>query len=145
MVKRYIKKLLNVTYQAKYTLKLRDRDTGLILWHTGTRHTRKDVQPPKQQPMIYVRGECHRENEMKSRDSSGCRECAYTILYKRRTRGRGGFWRLIKPAGWEECLCALGFPLHVSPCCTAFDRAGLPSNYTWLPFKNHIVFRHLLI
>lgn len=46
----------------------------------------KDVQPPKQQPMIYICGECHTENEIKSRDPIRCRECGYRIMYKKRTK-----------------------------------------------------------
>ncbi|KAI5170194.1 Dna-Directed Rna polymerases I, Ii, And Iii Subunit Rpabc4 [Manis pentadactyla] len=48
--------------------------------------TQKDVQPPKQQPMIYICGECHTENEIKSRDPIRCRECGYRIMYKKRTK-----------------------------------------------------------
>ena len=29
--------------------------------------TQKDVQPPKRQPVRYICGECHTENEIKSR------------------------------------------------------------------------------
>ncbi|XP_041911883.1 DNA-directed RNA polymerases I, II, and III subunit RPABC4-like [Arvicola amphibius] len=47
---------------------------------------KKDVQPPKQQPMIYICGECHTENEIKSRDPIRCRECGYRIMYKKRTK-----------------------------------------------------------
>uniref|UniRef100_A0A8C6BL99 DNA-directed RNA polymerases I, II, and III subunit RPABC4 n=2 Tax=Monodon monoceros TaxID=40151 RepID=A0A8C6BL99_MONMO len=50
--------------------------------------TQKDVQPPKQQPMIYICGECHTENEIKSRDPIRCRECGYRIMYKKRTKRR---------------------------------------------------------
>uniref|UniRef100_A0AAZ3R5B8 DNA-directed RNA polymerases I, II, and III subunit RPABC4 n=1 Tax=Oncorhynchus tshawytscha TaxID=74940 RepID=A0AAZ3R5B8_ONCTS len=46
----------------------------------------KDVQPPKQQPMIYICGECHTENEIKARDPIRCRECGYRIMYKKRTK-----------------------------------------------------------
>ncbi|XP_058300553.1 DNA-directed RNA polymerases I, II, and III subunit RPABC4 isoform X1 [Hylobates moloch] len=48
--------------------------------------TQKDIQPPKQQPMIYICGECHTENEIKSRDPIRCRECGYRIMYKKRTK-----------------------------------------------------------
>nr|XP_012311254.1 DNA-directed RNA polymerases I, II, and III subunit RPABC4 isoform X1 [Aotus nancymaae] len=51
-----------------------------------TMDTQKDVQPPKQQPMIYICGECHTENEIKSRDPIRCRECGYRIMYKKRTK-----------------------------------------------------------
>ncbi|KAB0388716.1 hypothetical protein E2I00_007950 [Balaenoptera physalus] len=57
--------------------------------------TQKDVQPPKQQPMIYICGgksnthkKCHTENEIKSRDPIRCRECGYRIMYKKRTKRR---------------------------------------------------------
>uniref|UniRef100_A0A4W6DZ71 DNA-directed RNA polymerases I, II, and III subunit RPABC4 n=1 Tax=Lates calcarifer TaxID=8187 RepID=A0A4W6DZ71_LATCA len=46
----------------------------------------KDLQPPKQQPMIYICGECHTENEIKARDPIRCRECGYRIMYKKRTK-----------------------------------------------------------
>nr|XP_032800379.1 DNA-directed RNA polymerases I, II, and III subunit RPABC4-like [Petromyzon marinus] len=46
----------------------------------------KDAQPAKQQPMIYICGECHTENEIKARDPIRCRECGYRIMYKKRTR-----------------------------------------------------------
>ncbi|XP_037685386.1 DNA-directed RNA polymerases I, II, and III subunit RPABC4-like [Choloepus didactylus] len=48
--------------------------------------TQKDVQPPKQQPMIYICGQCHTENKIKSRDPSRCRGCRYRIMYKKRTK-----------------------------------------------------------
>ncbi|XP_062845188.1 DNA-directed RNA polymerases I, II, and III subunit RPABC4 [Trichomycterus rosablanca] len=46
----------------------------------------KDSQPPKQQPMVYICGECHTENEIKARDPIRCRECGYRIMYKKRTK-----------------------------------------------------------
>uniref|UniRef100_A0AAY4EGI4 DNA-directed RNA polymerases I, II, and III subunit RPABC4 n=1 Tax=Denticeps clupeoides TaxID=299321 RepID=A0AAY4EGI4_9TELE len=46
----------------------------------------KDLPPPKQQPMIYICGECHTENEIKARDPIRCRECGYRIMYKKRTK-----------------------------------------------------------
>ncbi|GCC29022.1 hypothetical protein chiPu_0007458 [Chiloscyllium punctatum] len=46
----------------------------------------KDLQPPKQQPMVYICGECHTENEIKARDPIRCRECGYRIMYKKRTK-----------------------------------------------------------
>uniref|UniRef100_A0AAQ4QFM6 DNA-directed RNA polymerases I, II, and III subunit RPABC4 n=1 Tax=Gasterosteus aculeatus aculeatus TaxID=481459 RepID=A0AAQ4QFM6_GASAC len=48
----------------------------------------KDAPPPKQQPMIYICGECHTENEIKARDPIRCRECGYRIMYKKRTKRR---------------------------------------------------------
>ncbi|XP_061754343.1 DNA-directed RNA polymerases I, II, and III subunit RPABC4 [Nerophis ophidion] len=47
--------------------------------------TPRDVQPPKQQPMFYICGECHKEIEIKARDPIRCRECGYRIMYKKRT------------------------------------------------------------
>uniref|UniRef100_A0A8C8GLD7 DNA-directed RNA polymerases I, II, and III subunit RPABC4 n=1 Tax=Oncorhynchus tshawytscha TaxID=74940 RepID=A0A8C8GLD7_ONCTS len=41
--------------------------------------TQKDVQPPKQQPMIYICGG-------NARDPIRCRECGYRIMYKKRTK-----------------------------------------------------------
>uniref|UniRef100_A0A8D2IRY4 DNA-directed RNA polymerases I, II, and III subunit RPABC4 n=1 Tax=Urocitellus parryii TaxID=9999 RepID=A0A8D2IRY4_UROPR len=46
----------------------------------------KDIQSPKQQPMIYISGECHNKNEIKSRDPIRCREYGYRIMYKKRTK-----------------------------------------------------------
>ncbi|XP_046690934.1 DNA-directed RNA polymerases I, II, and III subunit RPABC4 isoform X1 [Silurus meridionalis] len=48
--------------------------------------SQKDIPPPKQQPMIYICGECHTENEIKARDPIRCRECGYRIMYKKRTK-----------------------------------------------------------
>ncbi|KAF2981890.1 hypothetical protein EK904_011844, partial [Melospiza melodia maxima] len=53
---------------------------------TENMDSQKDVQPPKQQPMIYICGECHTENEIKARDPIRCRECGYRIMYKKRTK-----------------------------------------------------------
>ncbi|CAF1263714.1 unnamed protein product [Rotaria magnacalcarata] len=36
--------------------------------------------------MIYICGECHKENELKSTDVIRCNECGYRILYKKRTK-----------------------------------------------------------
>ncbi|CAO2592287.1 DNA-directed RNA polymerases I, II, and III subunit RPABC4 [Lemmus lemmus] len=36
--------------------------------------------------MINICGECHTENEIKSRDPIRCRECGYRIMYKKRTK-----------------------------------------------------------
>ena len=36
--------------------------------------------------MVYICGECHSENEIKTRDPIRCRECGYRIMYKKRTR-----------------------------------------------------------
>ncbi|GFS05697.1 DNA-directed RNA polymerases I, II, and III subunit RPABC4 [Elysia marginata] len=44
------------------------------------------LNPPKQQTMIYICGECHAESEIKARDPIRCRECGYRIMYKKRTR-----------------------------------------------------------
>ncbi|CAL1541977.1 unnamed protein product [Lymnaea stagnalis] len=44
------------------------------------------LNPPRQQTMIYICGECHAENEIKARDPIRCRECGYRIMYKKRTR-----------------------------------------------------------
>ncbi|XP_054942458.1 DNA-directed RNA polymerases I, II, and III subunit RPABC4-like [Physeter macrocephalus] len=48
--------------------------------------TQKDVQLPKQQPMIYICGECHTENEVKSRDPIRYIECGYRTMHKKRTK-----------------------------------------------------------
>ena len=47
--------------------------------------TEKDIQPPKQQPMILFNGECHTENEIKSRNPIRYRHCGHRITYKKRT------------------------------------------------------------
>ncbi|XP_043363462.1 DNA-directed RNA polymerases I, II, and III subunit RPABC4 isoform X1 [Dermochelys coriacea] len=56
------------------------------IYSTESMDSQKDVQPPKQQPMIYICGECHTENEIKARDPIRCRECGYRIMYKKRTK-----------------------------------------------------------
>ncbi|XP_077665038.1 DNA-directed RNA polymerases I, II, and III subunit RPABC4 isoform X1 [Eretmochelys imbricata] len=56
------------------------------IYSTENMDSQKDVQPPKQQPMIYICGECHTENEIKARDPIRCRECGYRIMYKKRTK-----------------------------------------------------------
>ena len=43
------------------------------------------VAAPRQ-PMIYICGECHSENEIRQRDAIRCRECGYRIMYKKRTK-----------------------------------------------------------
>ncbi|XP_050997849.1 DNA-directed RNA polymerases I, II, and III subunit RPABC4-like [Acomys russatus] len=53
--------------------------------------TQKDILPPTQQPMIYIWGECHTKNEIKSRDPIRCRECGYRIIYKKNTKRLVGF------------------------------------------------------
>ncbi|RMX59202.1 hypothetical protein pdam_00007749 [Pocillopora damicornis] len=45
-------------------------------------------QGAAKQAMIYICGECHTENEIKSRDPIRCRECGYRIMYKKRTKRR---------------------------------------------------------
>ncbi|CAG7786614.1 unnamed protein product [Allacma fusca] len=42
--------------------------------------------PSSKQPMVYICGECHGENEIKPRDPIRCRECGYRIMYKKRTK-----------------------------------------------------------
>ncbi len=42
--------------------------------------------PAPKQPMIYICGECHAENEIRPRDTIRCRECGYRIMYKKRTK-----------------------------------------------------------
>ncbi|CAF1141398.1 unnamed protein product [Rotaria sordida] len=46
--------------------------------------TAGNVLQPK--AMIYICGECHKENELKSTDVIRCNECGYRILYKKRTK-----------------------------------------------------------
>nr|XP_034372705.1 DNA-directed RNA polymerases I, II, and III subunit RPABC4 isoform X2 [Arvicanthis niloticus] len=74
----------------KYSRAARRGSTLLPSERLGSRaltmDAQKDVQPPKQQPMIYICGECHTENEIKSRDPIRCRECGYRIMYKKRTK-----------------------------------------------------------
>ncbi|XP_045394101.1 DNA-directed RNA polymerases I, II, and III subunit RPABC4-like [Lemur catta] len=48
--------------------------------------TQSDIQLSKQQPMIYICGECHTDNEIKSRDPIRCREYGYRIMYKKKTK-----------------------------------------------------------
>jgi DNA-directed RNA polymerase I, II, and III subunit RPABC4 len=37
-------------------------------------------------PMIYICGDCHKENEIKPKDAIRCNECGYRIMYKKRTK-----------------------------------------------------------
>uniref|UniRef100_A0A1X7VS86 DNA-directed RNA polymerases I, II, and III subunit RPABC4 n=1 Tax=Amphimedon queenslandica TaxID=400682 RepID=A0A1X7VS86_AMPQE len=37
-------------------------------------------------PVIYICGECHGENEIRPRDPIRCTQCGYRILYKKRTK-----------------------------------------------------------
>ncbi|XP_066122051.1 DNA-directed RNA polymerases I, II, and III subunit RPABC4-like [Saccopteryx bilineata] len=48
--------------------------------------TQEDVRTQKEQPMIYICGDCQSKNEIKSRDPIICRECGYKIMYKKRTK-----------------------------------------------------------
>ncbi len=43
-------------------------------------------QSVSKNPMIYICGECHSENEIRPRDAIRCRECGYRIMYKKRTK-----------------------------------------------------------
>ncbi|KAM7075569.1 DNA-directed RNA polymerases I, II, and III subunit RPABC4 isoform 2-T2 [Molossus nigricans] len=61
-------------------------ERGLCRYSGLTMDTQEDVQPPEQQPIIYICGECHTESEIKSRDPIRCRECGYRIMYKKRTK-----------------------------------------------------------
>uniref|UniRef100_A0A3P9NTA8 DNA-directed RNA polymerases I, II, and III subunit RPABC4 n=1 Tax=Poecilia reticulata TaxID=8081 RepID=A0A3P9NTA8_POERE len=65
----------------------------------------KDLQPPKQQPMIYICGECHTENEIKARDPIRCRECGYRIMYKKRTKRRILFPSVMLSSYNNEIVC----------------------------------------
>ncbi|XP_040840595.1 DNA-directed RNA polymerases I, II, and III subunit RPABC4-like [Ochotona curzoniae] len=64
---------------------LDDRDYAFSQISNWTVDTQKDIQPPKQQPMIYTCRECHTESEIKSREPIRCRESAYRIMYSKRT------------------------------------------------------------
>ena len=51
--------------------------------------TLKDVPPPKQQPMVYICGECHMVKWNKIQGSNQMDadvESGYRIMYKRRTK-----------------------------------------------------------
>nr|ACO12254.1 DNA-directed RNA polymerases I, II, and III subunit RPABC4 [Lepeophtheirus salmonis]ADD24228.1 DNA-directed RNA polymerases I, II, and III subunit RPABC4 [Lepeophtheirus salmonis] len=54
-------------------------DSGVIKDSSGSSGAPK-------QPMIYICGECHVENEIRARDAIRCRECGYRIMYKKRTK-----------------------------------------------------------
>lgn len=56
------------------------RDTASVAGSVAT------TAAPQKQPMIYICGECHSENEIKPRDAIRCRECGYRIMYKKRTK-----------------------------------------------------------
>ncbi|XP_026284544.1 DNA-directed RNA polymerases I, II, and III subunit RPABC4 [Frankliniella occidentalis] len=43
-------------------------------------------QASTKNPMVYICGECHHENEIRPRDPIRCRECGYRIMYKKRTK-----------------------------------------------------------
>uniref|UniRef100_A0A8V0Y6U9 DNA-directed RNA polymerases I, II, and III subunit RPABC4 n=1 Tax=Gallus gallus TaxID=9031 RepID=A0A8V0Y6U9_CHICK len=75
--------LFNVHYSSTYR-----QLPGFLINYINEKNmdSQKDVQPPKQQPMIYICGECHTENEIKARDPIRCRECGYRIMYKKRTK-----------------------------------------------------------
>ncbi|XP_039254541.1 DNA-directed RNA polymerases I, II, and III subunit RPABC4-like [Styela clava] len=45
-----------------------------------------EVVPHQPKAMIYICGECHQENEIRSRDPIRCRECGCRIMYKKRTK-----------------------------------------------------------
>uniref|UniRef100_A0A914H040 DNA-directed RNA polymerases I, II, and III subunit RPABC4 n=2 Tax=Globodera TaxID=31242 RepID=A0A914H040_GLORO len=36
--------------------------------------------------VVYICGDCHKENEIRPKDPIRCRECGYRILYKKRSR-----------------------------------------------------------
>ena len=59
------------------------RDTSDVASVAGSVAT---TAVPTRQPMIYICGECHSENEIKPRDAIRCRECGYRIMYKKRTK-----------------------------------------------------------
>uniref|UniRef100_H2ZED2 DNA-directed RNA polymerases I, II, and III subunit RPABC4 n=1 Tax=Ciona savignyi TaxID=51511 RepID=H2ZED2_CIOSA len=42
--------------------------------------------PGQPKAMVYICGECHQENEIRSRDPIRCRECGCRIMYKKRTK-----------------------------------------------------------
>jgi len=48
--------------------------------------TSSKEQSVSKQPMVYICGECHNENEIRARDPIRCRECGYRIMYKKRTK-----------------------------------------------------------
>jgi DNA-directed RNA polymerases I, II, and III subunit RPABC4 len=43
-------------------------------------------QPAQNKSMIYVCGDCHKENEIKQQSVIRCIECGYRIMYKKRTK-----------------------------------------------------------
>uniref|UniRef100_A0A671STF7 RNA polymerase II, I and III subunit K n=1 Tax=Sinocyclocheilus anshuiensis TaxID=1608454 RepID=A0A671STF7_9TELE len=45
--------------------------------------SQKDIQPPKQQPMIYI---CGADHNSENKIIHLCRECGYRIMYKKRTK-----------------------------------------------------------
>ncbi len=51
-----------------------------------TATTTNAANPISSKTMIYVCGECHKDNELKSTDVIRCNECGYRILYKKRTK-----------------------------------------------------------
>ncbi|XP_016355181.1 DNA-directed RNA polymerases I, II, and III subunit RPABC4-like [Sinocyclocheilus anshuiensis] len=48
--------------------------------------SQKDIQPPKQQPMIYICGGYCSLHAFNYDKRVSCRECGYRIMYKKRTK-----------------------------------------------------------
>ncbi|KAK0085945.1 hypothetical protein PV325_004188 [Microctonus aethiopoides] len=51
-------------------------------------HMDKSTDSAPKQAMVYICGECHKDNEIRPRDPIRCRECGYRIMYKKRTKRR---------------------------------------------------------
>lgn len=45
-----------------------------------------NTQTVVNRPMIYVCGDCHKENEIKQKDAIRCIDCGHRIMYKKRTK-----------------------------------------------------------
>ncbi|XP_057576615.1 DNA-directed RNA polymerases I, II, and III subunit RPABC4-like [Hippopotamus amphibius kiboko] len=67
------------------------RARSFSVLHGDSVDTQKDIQPAKQQPVIYICRKYVTENKIKSRGPIRCRECGYRIMYKRRTKRLVGF------------------------------------------------------
>ncbi|CAF0724701.1 unnamed protein product [Adineta steineri] len=53
---------------------------------SSTMMTTTANNPLQTKTMVYVCGECHKDNELKPTDVIRCTECGYRILYKKRTK-----------------------------------------------------------
>eukprot|EP00052_Salpingoeca_macrocollata_P024161 m.215192 g.215192 ORF g.215192 m.215192 type:complete len:57 (+) comp22200_c0_seq5:78-248(+) len=46
----------------------------------------QDPRPSGAVPMVYICGDCCKENELKQKDTLVCHECGFRVMYKKRTK-----------------------------------------------------------